>query len=67
MIDWFAACRSKEKAIEAIEEIKGESGNQDIHFIRLDLCDLDSVDGTWVGTFFLVDQSPRVREAVRTA
>ena len=39
------ACRSEEKAKKALDDIKKRSGNDNVHFIRLDLNDLDSVDG----------------------
>ena len=39
------ACRSREKAEEAIDQIKKKSQNDNIHFVPLDLNDLDSVDG----------------------
>jgi len=37
------ACRSKERAEEAIREIKKETNNQNIEFMQLDLCSLNSV------------------------
>lgn len=38
----YAACRSAEKADEAIRQIKQETGKDDIHFLQLDLSDLHS-------------------------
>ena len=38
------ACRNKEKAEAAAEEIKKETGNQDVSIVMLDLSDLDSVN-----------------------
>lgn len=37
------ACRNKEKAEIAAEEIKSATGNQDVSIVILDLSDLDSV------------------------
>ena len=37
------ACRNKEKAEEAIEEIQNETKNNDLHFVDLDLASLSSV------------------------
>ena len=37
------ACRSKEKAEAAVEEIKKRSGNTDVAFMKLDLSSLESV------------------------
>src|SRR5947209_12961537 len=39
----YLACRSEAKTQEAIDEIVGETGNKDLHFLPLDLGDLDSV------------------------
>ena len=41
----YTACRSQEKAEQAITELKKLSKNENIHYLRLDLNDLDSVDG----------------------
>merc|ERR1712137_1039 len=40
----YVACRSQEKAEQAITELKKLSKNENIHYLRLDLNDLDSVD-----------------------
>ncbi|EGG17437.1 hypothetical protein DFA_08432 [Cavenderia fasciculata] len=37
------ACRTERKAIEAVEEIKKESGNQKIEYMLLDLLSFDSI------------------------
>ena len=37
------ACRSKEKAEAAVEEIKKQSGNTNVAFMKLDLSSLESV------------------------
>jgi len=38
------ACRSEEKAIDAMNKIKIENSKADLHFIRLDLGDLESIE-----------------------
>ncbi|MBK04225.1 MAG: SDR family oxidoreductase [Deltaproteobacteria bacterium] len=37
------ACRSEQKALPVVEEVQKESGNSDVHFIKLDLASLSSV------------------------
>lgn len=37
------ACRNQEKTMAIVEEIKAETGNQNVDFIQLDLLKLDSV------------------------
>lgn len=37
------ACRNQEKTEIVVEEIKAETGNQNVEFIQLDLMRLDSV------------------------
>jgi retinol dehydrogenase 12 len=39
----YLACRSKEKALAAMEEIKKSSGSDNVHFLRLDLACLASI------------------------
>ena len=41
----YLACRSKEKADEAIGKLKGETGKEAV-FLRLDLADMESVRRT---------------------
>ena len=41
--NFYLACRSKERAKAAIEDIKSKSGNQNVEFMTLDLSNLDSV------------------------
>jgi NAD(P)-dependent dehydrogenase (short-subunit alcohol dehydrogenase family) len=38
----YAACRSEEKAKAAIEDLKKSTGKEDVHFLQLDLNDIDS-------------------------
>jgi retinol dehydrogenase-12 len=42
----FAACRSAGKGQAAVAEMIAETGNEDIHFLQLDLADLASVKAT---------------------
>ena len=37
------ACRNPEKAAKAIQDMKAETGNENIHSVALDLASLDSV------------------------
>ena len=39
----YLACRSEEKGIAALNEIKEATGNENLHFLALDLTSLDSV------------------------
>ncbi|KAG5671784.1 hypothetical protein PVAND_001960 [Polypedilum vanderplanki] len=39
----YFACRSESKAMEALNEIKQLSGNDNLHFLQLDLGSLDSI------------------------
>lgn len=39
----YLACRSESKTLPVIEQITAESGNPEVHFLPLDLGDLDSV------------------------
>ena len=39
----YLACRSADKTLPVIEEIKAATGNDNIHFLHLDLASLDSV------------------------
>ena len=39
----YVACRSEEKAIAAIKELKEQTGKNDLHFVLLDLSNLASV------------------------
>ncbi|KAG5671785.1 hypothetical protein PVAND_001961 [Polypedilum vanderplanki] len=39
----YFACRSKERGIKALNEIKEQSGNENLHFLKLDLNSLESV------------------------
>jgi retinol dehydrogenase 12 len=39
----FLACRSEEKTMPVVEQIKSETGNKQVEFLRLDLASLESV------------------------
>jgi len=39
----YLACRNAEEALKVVEEIKKNTGNENIHFMKLDLGDLESV------------------------
>lgn len=39
----YLACRSEEKGMAAVNEVKESSGNQNVHFMQLDLADLASI------------------------
>lgn len=39
----FFACRSRAKTVPVIEALKRETGNQELHFLELDLADLSQV------------------------
>lgn len=39
----YIAARGENRAQKAIDELKGETGNQSIFFLRLDLADLPSI------------------------
>jgi retinol dehydrogenase 12 len=49
----FFACRSHAKTMPVIEELKRSTGNQDLHFLELDLADLGQVKACaqqWLST-----------------
>jgi retinol dehydrogenase 12 len=39
----YTACRDVEKSLEALQEIKMKSGNNNVHFLQLDLASMESV------------------------
>ena len=49
----FFACRSRAKTMPVIEALKRQTGNQELHFLELDLADLSQVKATakaWLAT-----------------
>ena len=49
----FFACRSRAKTMPVIEALKRETGNQELHFLELDLADLSQVKAAakaWLAT-----------------
>lgn len=49
----FFACRSRAKTMPVIEELKRQTGNQELHFLELDLADLSQVKAAtkaWLAT-----------------
>lgn len=49
----FFACRSRSKTLPVIDELKRSTGNQDLHFLELDLADLAQVKACaqqWLAT-----------------
>src|SRR5438552_744200 len=52
----YLACRSQDKTRPAIDEIAGQTGNRELHFLPLDLGDLESVRACAAG--FLATGEP---------
>ncbi|MBL8940491.1 MAG: SDR family oxidoreductase [Archangium sp.] len=49
----FFACRSRAKTMPVIDELKRQTGNQELHFLELDLADLSQVKAAakaWLAT-----------------
>lgn len=70
----FFACRSRAKTMPVIEALKRETGNQELHFLELDLADLSQVKAAakaWLATNerldVLIDNAGLVRIRTLTA